>query len=225
MFKIAHSSLILVILIVFAQESFAGPMVTLSSPDNLANLSVGEQVTIDVTLSGLPVGSDFIFNLNTSILFPSTLFQTVPNPGNSSGLTTSIGAGFAFQFPDQPPNFYALSSLSAGNAVGIFNDQSPGSSEAINENGIYYSFDLKAIAPGSGQILFDPTPGANQYAADDTGFNFAPLPTGPSLAFTIGAASVPEPSAFALGTVASLVGLGFTWCRRRRIISTGPDAS
>jgi hypothetical protein len=183
----------------------AGPMVSLSSPNDLANLSVGNQVTIDVTLQGLPVGSDFIFNLNTSVLFPSSQFQPVPDLSNTSGLTTGFGSGFAFQFANQPPNFYALSSLNAGNAVGIFNDQAPASSEAINENGLYYSFILKAIAPGSGSILFDPTPGANQYAADDTGFNFAPLPTGNSLAFTISpsVASIPEPAS------AALLGLGF----------------
>jgi hypothetical protein len=69
--------------------------------------------------------------------------------------------------------------------------------------------------PGSGSILFDPTPGANQYAADDTGFNFAPLPTGGPLAFTI--ASVPEPSSLSLGLVASLVGFGYALSRRLRI--------
>jgi hypothetical protein len=118
------------------------------------------------------------------------------------------------EFANQPPNFYALSSLNTGNAVGIFNDQSPAASEAINENSLYYSFDLKAIAPGSGNILFDSTPGANQYAADDTGFNFAPLPTGGPLAFTI--ASVPEPASLTLGLVATLVGLGYAGSRRRR---------
>ena len=175
---------------------------------------MGEQVTIDVTLQGLPVGTDFIFNLNTSVLFPSSQFQVVPDLSNTSGLTTGFGAGFAFQFSDQPPNFYALSSLNAGNAIGIFNDQVPAASEAINENGLYYSFILKAIAPGSGSILFDPTPGANQYAADDTGFNFAPLPTGDPLPFVI--SSVPEPSSLSLSLIGFLVGLGCVWYHYRR---------
>jgi hypothetical protein len=202
--------------------TFAGPTVFLSSPDNLTDLTVGEVVTIDVNLQGQAVGSDFIFNLNTSVLFPSSEFQTVPDPSNSSGLTTGFGSVFAFQFADQPPNFYALSSLNAGNAIGIFNDQSPSSSEAINENGLYYSFTLKAIATGSGSIGFDPTPGANQYAADDTGFNFAPLPTGGPLSFTISAASVPEPSSITLGLAGLLFSLGCARLRRRRIaISTG----
>jgi hypothetical protein len=215
MSRTAFTGSILAILILISPRAVANPMVSLSSPENLTHLSVGQQVEIDVTLSGLPVGTDFIFNLNTQLLFPSTMFQTVPNLGNSSGLTTSFGPGSAFQFVDQPPNFYALSSLNAGNAIGIFNDQAPASSEAINENGLYYSFNLTAIAPGSGSILFDPTPGANQYAADDTGFNFAPLPTGAPLVFAI--ASVPEPSSLSLGLVASLVGCGYARSRRLRI--------
>ena len=48
-------------------------------------------------------------------------------------------------------------------------------SGAIGLNGLYYSFLLKAAAPGSGSIQFDPTQGANQYAANETGFNFAPI--------------------------------------------------
>jgi hypothetical protein len=213
MSRLARYASTLVALALVTPAVFAGPMVTLSSPNDLTNSSVGQQVEIDVTLSGLPVGSDFIFNLNTKVLFPTTMFPIVPNLSNSSGLTTGFGTGFAFQFPDQPPNFYALSALNAGDAIGIFNDQSPASSEAINENGLYYSFTLKASAPGSGSIEFDPTPGANQYAADDTGFNFAPLPTGGPLLFTI--ASVPEPSTLTLGLVASLVGLGYARSRRR----------
>ena len=205
---------LLVAILWTSPKTHAGPTVTLSSLQDLNSLAVGDVVTIDVTLKGLPVGTDFIFNLNTSVLFPSAQFQTVPDLGNSSGLTTGFGGAFAFQFVDQPPNFYALSSLNAGNAVGIFNDGAPAPSEAINENGLYYSFMLKAIAPGSGSILFDPTPGANQYAADDTGFNFAPLPTGEPLPFVISSA-VPEPSSLNLALVGLFVSLGFVWCRHR----------
>jgi PEP-CTERM motif len=214
MTRLALSASILAALMCVAPMALAGPIVSLSSPENLTNLTVGELVTVDVNLSGLPVGSDFIFNLNTSVLFPSTQFQTVPDLTNTSWLTTGFGSGFAFQFSAQPTNFYALSALNPGNAIGIFNDQLPASSDAINENGLYYSFTLKAIAAGSGSIGFDPTPLANKYAATDTQFAFAQLPTGGPLSFTITA--VPEPSTFSLGLVSSLVGLGYAWCRRRK---------
>ena len=212
MTRVLFSASMLAALMCVAPAVFAGPMATLSSPANLNNLTVGELVTINVNLSGLPVGTDFIFNLDTKVLFPSSSFQTVPDPTNTSGLTTNYGAGFAFQYAGQPPAFYSTSSLNADNAVGIFNNTL--TAPAISENGIYYSFTLEAIAPGSGSISFDPTPGANQYAADDTGFNYALLPTGGPLSFAITA--VPEPSAFSLGIVATFVGLGCGWYRHRK---------
>jgi len=210
MSRLALPASLLAALLWVVPETVADPMVTLSSPDTLTNLTVGQQVTIDVNLQGLAVGTDFIFNLNTSVLFPSSQFQPVPDLSNTSGLTTGFGSGFVFLYASQPPGFYALSSLNAGNAIGIFAPPYA----AISENGLYYSFTLKAIAAGSGSILFDPTSGANQYAADDTGFNYAPLPTGGPLSFAIG--SVPEPSSLSVALVASLVGLGYAWRRRRK---------
>ncbi len=93
MSRVAFYAWLLVALLCMAPKTLAGPMVTLSSPDNLTNLTVGEQVTIDVNLQGLPVGSDFIFNLNTSVLFPSSQFQVVPDLSNTSGLTTGFWGG------------------------------------------------------------------------------------------------------------------------------------
>jgi hypothetical protein len=187
--------------------AFADPSIFLSSPDNLNNLTVGEVAMIDVNLQGLAVGSDFIFVLNTQVLFPSSSFQPV------SGLTTGYGSGYVFLYSDQPTNFSAASSLNAASAIGNFSDSSPGISSAISENGLYYSFTVMALAAGSGSISFD---AANTtYAADDTSFNLAPLLTGDPLSFTISA--VPEPSSLVVGVVSSLAGLGFTWCRRRRV--------
>jgi hypothetical protein len=216
-----RTSCVLLVLAAFLSGGFgatatAAIEVTLSSPQDLAHLTVGEQVTIDVNLQGLPVGSDFIFNLNTSVLFPSNLLQPVPNTTNTSGLTTGFGPGFAFQFANQPPNFYAASSLTAGSATGIFSDQSPTPSEAINENGLYYSFDLRAIGPGSGTIAFNTAPGSNEYAADDTGFAFAPLLTGGPLSFTIATTAVPEPSTALVAVFGAVAFIAYGWSRHRR---------
>ena len=76
---------------------------------------------------------------------------------------------------------------------GDYADETASGVGAIGQNGLDYSFVVKAIAPGSGTIGFDlVTPDANRFSGSETGFAFAPLPTGPALAFTI-TASVPEP--------------------------------
>jgi hypothetical protein len=207
MFRLASCVLILTAV---AEQAVANPTVSLSSPNNLNQLSVGNNVEIDVTLSGLPV-NDFIFVLNTKVLFPSSSFLPVPDLNNSSGLTP----GPILFLPSQVSNFNAASSLLPGVATGNFSDLSPSPSAAISQNGLYYSFTLKAISVGSGSIQFD-TPGTT-YAANDTGFNLAPLPHGGPLAFTIAAAAVPEPSALVMaGAGVVMTGLGFGWRRRKR---------
>ena len=74
---------------------------------------------------------------------------------------------------------------------------------------------LKAIAPGSGAISFDPTPGANEYAANETGFNYAPLITNGNLSFTIGQASVPEPSSICMLAI-GVAAIGYQVLARKR---------
>ena len=69
--RMAYAASILAGMILLTPVATAAPTVFLTSPENLNNLTVGEQVTIDVNLQGLPVGTDFIFNLNTSVLFPT----------------------------------------------------------------------------------------------------------------------------------------------------------
>jgi PEP-CTERM motif len=207
-------------LLLMSAQASANPTVTLSSPSNLSDLQVGQTVEIDVTLSGLAVGSDFIFNFNTKVLFNSSLFQAIPNPGTSSGLTAVVAPGSVFdnnvQGPLQIANFDAQSSLTAGAANGIFSQSPNPASGAIGLNGLYYSFDLKAISAGSGSILFDPTPGANQYAADDTGFNFAPLPnTGP---LEVSISAVPEPTSIAMLGIGVATLAYWTLARRRAAV-------
>ena len=209
------------VLALMSAPARADVVFTLSSPSDLSALTVGQTFEIDLSLSGLPFPNnqtDFIFNLNTKILFDSSLFQAIPDPTSLSGLTAVVAPGSAFynnvQGPLQIANFNYQgvkpdglpdSSLTAGAATGIFSQYPNTNSGAIGLNGLYYSFMLKAIASGSGAISFDPTPGANEYAANETGFNYAPLNTNGNLSFTIGQASVPEPSSifmFAIGIAA-----------------------
>jgi hypothetical protein len=188
------------LLTVFVASSLASasPTLTLSSPTNLSTLTLGQELEVDVILSGLPA-NDYIFVLNSGVLFSSSLFTPVADPNNSSGLTPG-----SILNASQTANFNAASSLKNA-ASGNFSDSSPSPSTAIGQNGLFYSFLLQADGAGSGTISFDPN--ATQYAADDTGFALAALATGDPLAFTIApaSASAPEPSTLGLlGLVGSL---------------------
>lgn len=226
MFRLTSTSLIVAAVLCVVPGADAGTIsATLSSPQNLSDITVGELVTIDVNLQGVTFGSDFIYDLDTKVIFPTSLFSAVPDPTNSSGLTTSSGpsSGYAFYYATQPPAFYATSSLSSGDAVGIFNNSL--TAPPINQGGIYYSFTLKAIATGDGSISFDTSVATNnQYASNTTpNFYYIPLPTGGPLSVSI--SSVPEPSSLFLGGIASLLGLTYAGYRRRKPNNRQPRPS
>jgi hypothetical protein len=194
----------------------AVPVITLSSPNDLAQLMVGDTARFDVTLQGLST-NEFIFILNSRVLFPSSLFQPVPDPNNSSGLTPGTILSPTLGTVSQVARFNELSSLTTGAATGNFQDFP--NSVVISEDGLYYSFTLQAIALGSGLVQFDPT--ATQYFSNLSlpPNTLVPLPTGGPLAFTItAAAAVPEPSTLMIVTLALLLGLVYS----RRTLGRSP---
>jgi hypothetical protein len=200
---------------------------TLSSPENLVSLTVGQTVEIDVTLSGLPdpnnpPNQDFIFDLNSKVDFSSSLFTAVPDPSTLSGLTAVVAPGSAFdndvQGPLQIAAFQSLSSLTSSAAIGDFSDSVVAGSGAIGLNGLYFSFLLKATTVGSGTISFDTAQGANEYASNSSGFAFMQLPTEPPLSFTISPApSIPEPSSIAMVALGITILGGWTRARKRSV--------
>jgi hypothetical protein len=196
-----------------AGRADAAPVVTLSSPSDLNQLTVGQQVQFNVSLAGIST-NEFLFVLDTRELFPSNLFAPVSlspsQPGTGSVFDTSAQVNSFLVGDQRGPTF-----LGAGIAQGNFSDTFPTPTQAIDQDGLYYSFTLQAIAAGSGVISFDPA--GTLYASGLTGFNLAPLPTGAPLQFTItgGPAVVPEPSTLALGGIGGLLALGYAWRRRR----------
>ncbi len=213
MHKFAPLSVMLLILGSMVTPTTAAPMLVLSSPSNLSNLSVGDRVRINVSLQDLDVGNDFVFVLNSRLSFPGSLLEPVPDSSFSSGLTP----GEILVTAAQRNSFNAVSSLTDGVVTGNFSDSSPTPSQAISQNGVFFSFLLAAQSVGSGTIRFD----SASIASNSTGFNLAPLPTGGPLAFAINAAPLPEPSSLALSVIGTTLGLVGYGCRRRN----GPTAS
>lgn len=202
--KVALFAVSLLILGFLVSPTMADPTAVLSSPSDLSNLAVGDQFRVDVQLQGLDVGNDFVFVLNTQLSFPGALLDPIPDPLNPSGLTP----GPILVTAAQRTSFNAVSSLTDGTVTGNFSDLSPVPSQAISQNGTYYSFLLRAQAPGSSSIAFT----SGSYASTSSGFNLVPLPTGGPLAFTINGTAIPEPSSLALivtGAMLGMIGCGF----------------
>ncbi len=71
--------LLAILAITVPAPSFAGPILSLTSIDDLGNLTVGETVTIDVELSGLNPGDELDFLL-AAIQMPAGIFGNITTP-------------------------------------------------------------------------------------------------------------------------------------------------
>lgn len=195
-----------------ASRASAYPILTLSSSTDLANLTVGQEFQVDVRLSGLEVGTEFIFILNSKVLFDGLLLDPI------GALSATFGGDSVFQVVASVPQvdrFNAMSSLTDGVATGNFQDFPD--SAAINSNGVYYSFTLKAAGVGSGTIGFDAA-GTTYFSllTNQTNPNsLVAMATGDPLQYNILAAAVPEPSALAMSASGVLL-CGAYWLRSRR---------
>lgn len=147
---------------------------TLSSPDNLSNLTVGQHVTFQVSLSGLGA-ADTLDSLATDIDFPTGAFTiSTITPG---GIVPDI-TGFSGGFDNK-------------SASGNYDDLFANSGSPISANGLFFSVTATvAMAGTSGTVSL-----ANQTAFQ--GFNqITPADNTPGggLAFSISpAAAVPAP--------------------------------
>ena len=76
MFRLTSAGLIVAAVLCVVTGADAGTInATLSSPQDLTHLTVGELVTIDVNLQGVTFGSDFIYDLDTKVIFPTSLLS------------------------------------------------------------------------------------------------------------------------------------------------------
>jgi len=116
---------------------------TLSSPDDLSQLTVGQTAHFSVSLSGLG-SSDSLVTLTSGVSFDASLL----------GTPTASAAGAIVPNPLNDPLDFQTTNL-AGEADASFATVSNSMSKQITTNGVFYTFNLVAQAPGSGTIDFD----------------------------------------------------------------------
>lgn len=193
----------LLLLLGLATPSQADLLLTLASnPADLSALSVGQTIEIQVSLSGLGDSGNptQLSSLTADVSFPVGIF----------GSPLSVTEGGIVPSPTQ--TFTAVST--SGTAGGIFDNiflPSPG--PVIDSNGLFFTFQVTALAAGSGVFSLAPPPGA----FDELGGEIVVI-SGSDLPFTVvgGGGGIPEPSSvllFALG----LCGVGYQVRRRQQI--------
>jgi hypothetical protein len=179
-------------------EASAGLLsLSLSSPNNLTGLSLGDSALINVNLSGLGAGEQLV-SLTGSVHFPGALLNTP--------LSLSQGS----IIPDATD---FLSGSVAGQADGTFLTLNADPSRRISQNGLFYSFRVQAQAVGAGDFTLDALAlTAEQYDPQDP---LLPLlrtvDAGAALPFEITTPVVVVPAPPALG----LALLGLAIARRK----------
>lgn len=189
--------------VLFASNSDAAVTLSLSTTSSLSDLNVGDTISFDVVLSGLPGGSptsDLGF-LGATVVFDGTLLGTpsLPAPGAI--------------VPDLDPLAYVpLAGLGQADASYDFLFAPSGS--PITTNGVFFSFDVTAQAAGSGMIGFD----SLGTAAFDT--SAGPIPVDVNLdsgqTFSISATDgIPEPTSLLVWAALSLTVFAWPLARSR----------
>ena len=166
----------------------------LSSSDDLLNLTIGDTATIDVRLAGLdPAAGERLTTLVGSVVFPDTIFTTPSN----------VTAG---PIVPNPADFFDV--VDPGLADGTFLTFSFDSGDHITSNGLFFSFDVTAIAVGSGVFMIDEVSiSAEQFNVGDPDNPIlrVDLTGGEDLPFAVvspGDGAVPEPVTLGLSLLA-----------------------
>ena len=167
------------VLFLLSKTCEAGMIFNLSSnASDLNNLTVGQNVQVNVYLSGL---GDFgnpteLSNLNVDVMFSELLF----------GTPTLVSAGPIV--PDPINTFTGVGN--AGVAGAIFDNifLTP-PAVTLSSNGLFFSFQVVALATGSGTIIMDPPA-----SGFDSNNDPITIDSTSSLSYRIVVNTVPEPS-------------------------------
>lgn len=171
---------------------------------DLNHLQSGQTATIDVRLSGLESG-DTLSTLEATVVYDETVLGT-----------PDIVAGPIVPDPlNEPLDF--LTAEKPGYAETTFLTFAEESSRQIDDNGLFFSFDVTALRPGQGELIFDWTRAEMPNPADRFGPFLVSVETNAPVSFTV----VPEPSSvLLLGIMGAAIGGGWVGARRRRIGNT-----
>jgi len=170
---------------VFTATASAGMLtLNLSSLTDLSAVTVGDTFRVDVSLRGLEAGEALV------TLTGGTAF--------SSALGTPLGASAGSIVPNPPADPLDFQTIvRPGQADANFLTFSTNASEQITDNGVFYHFDVEALAPGSGSLSLRPLAlAAEQFNSQDPSSPILrDVAAGQDLQFT---AIVPEPSVWQL---------------------------
>ena len=154
--------------------SRAALLLTLSSTDDLGNLLAGQTATVSVELSGLVPGESLDF-LAATIEFDELQLGT---PTLTAGPIVPDLTGFLLA---------ELPGLADGNYDSFFAD----TGGSIEDNGVFFSFDVTSQTVGATTILFSFVASSGE---DSVGEPLDAVEFGPALEVTV----VPEPSSLCL---------------------------
>ena len=206
MHRTSLTTLALSTVILAAQTCSAAISLSLSSPDDLNSVMLGQTVTVNVGLSGLAAGDELDF-LAATIGYNPARFG-VP----------SISPGAILPNPlDNPLDFVTFAG--PGIADGSFLTFGVTSADRITGNGVFFSFAVMATSPGAGSFEFTFTDAQQFNPADPSNPIFPPIEVGAPLGSRTlqgDTSGVPEPaSVLAWGAA---LALGLMWRSTRRSI-------
>jgi hypothetical protein len=181
----------------FCESTSVAGQLIISSPDNLSNIQVGQTISFEIALAGLAPNATLDALGATVQIQAASLFSTpVITPGN----ILPAGGGF-FAGPN------------AGIADGTYDMLFNATNTPINSDGIFFSFQVQAVNPGSGTIDFS---SISAFQGFDPVLLTNGTPDG--LAFTILSSqptSTPEPSTVLLSGIGIFTASLYSWGRRK----------
>ncbi len=208
------SALMLAPSVANANFSFSLPLTTGSANAlDLGAFAAGTSLTLSLSGNGDLVNSTFQTNPDGSLFVPAQSPYTFANPGQpystvngGDGINHFVGGGANYDSTGSGYGFAGLQSTDTTNPADIRLGAVVGTFSATPTRSSWFLI-------GYGTTIVIPTGGTSLYVAVNDSYN--PDNHGTYSGLVQINAAVPEPSSLALCGIAGLVGLGWTWRRKR----------